>query len=73
MLTLDSLELDPHELEVSREAVRRLAYWKWQRAGCPPGDGLEFWLAAEREWIERYYVPHREPDLPPDGQVPPAG
>ena len=29
--------------------VRELAYFKWQQAGCPDCDGVEFWLAAEAE------------------------
>jgi Protein of unknown function (DUF2934) len=31
-----------------------LAYHKWAMAGRPNGDGLKFWLEAERElgqWI----------------------
>lgn len=32
-----------------RSEIRELAYKKWQAAGCPPGDGIEFWCAAERE------------------------
>jgi hypothetical protein len=31
------------------EQLRELAYRKWEEAGHPPGDGTEFWLAAERE------------------------
>lgn len=31
------------------EHVRELAYFKWQQAGCPECDGVEFWLAAEAE------------------------
>lgn len=30
-------------------AVRELAYYKWEAAGFPEGDGLDFWLKAERE------------------------
>lgn len=33
----------------TEEQVRDLAYRKWEEAGHPPGDGAEFWLAAERE------------------------
>lgn len=29
--------------------VRELAYFKWQEAGCPACDGVQFWLAAEAE------------------------
>jgi hypothetical protein len=31
------------------EAVRTLAYLKWEQAGCPEGDGSAFWLEAEKE------------------------
>lgn len=30
-------------------AIRELAYYKWEAAGFPAGDGLNFWLEAERE------------------------
>lgn len=29
--------------------IREAAYLKWEAAGCPNGDGVEFWLAAEAE------------------------
>ncbi len=31
------------------DEIRPLAYQKWQEAGCPDGDGMEFWLTAETE------------------------
>ena len=31
------------------EAIRELAYHKWEAASCPAGDGLAFWLDAEQE------------------------
>lgn len=31
------------------EAIRVLAHSKWERAGRPSGDGLNFWLEAEQE------------------------
>lgn len=31
------------------EKIREAAYFKWETAGCPNGDGVEFWLAAEAE------------------------
>lgn len=30
-------------------AVRELAYFKWEAAGFPEGDGFDFWPEAERE------------------------
>lgn len=31
------------------DAIKRLAYIKWLRAGKPQGDGKRFWLEAEWE------------------------
>ena len=33
----------------AREQVRERAYYKWEAAGCPCCDGVEFWLQAEAE------------------------
>jgi hypothetical protein len=33
------------------ETIRELAYLKWEAAGWPSGDGVEFWLAAEAELL----------------------
>lgn len=35
--------MDSHE-----EAIRELAYQKWEEARCPSGDGFDFWLEAEQ-------------------------
>jgi Protein of unknown function (DUF2934) len=34
---------------VSKDDIRLRAYQKWQAAGMPTGDGVRFWLEAERE------------------------
>ena len=39
----------PVRPSVSDEQVRLCAYLKWVAAGRPPGDGVRFWLEAERE------------------------
>lgn len=31
------------------ECIRVRAHFLWEAGGCPPGDGVRFWLAAERE------------------------
>ncbi len=31
------------------DRIRELAYLKWEKAGCPPGDGVNFWCEAEAE------------------------
>jgi hypothetical protein len=50
-----SVETEPPASEViptvppTEEQVRELAYQKWESAGWPAGDGVGFWLDAERE------------------------
>jgi hypothetical protein len=34
---------------ISQEAIRLCAYRKWEAAGKPGGDGVNFWLEAERQ------------------------
>jgi len=41
-------QLDDYEMDYKRKN----AYFRWEKAGCPPGDGKEFWDAAEQEWNE---------------------
>ncbi|WP_145100797.1 DUF2934 domain-containing protein [Anatilimnocola aggregata] len=36
-------------IHVDEETIRARAHSKWESAGCPAGDGVEFWLEAERE------------------------
>jgi len=38
---IDALEL--------REDIQLCAFHKWEAAGKPTGDGVQFWLEAERE------------------------
>jgi hypothetical protein len=33
------------------DEIRLSAYLRWERAGSPSGDGLQYWLEAEREFI----------------------
>ena len=35
-------------------AIREIAYSKWEKAGWPSGDGVEFWLDAEHEFISQH-------------------
>ncbi len=35
--------------EDSAQVIRELAYQKWEKAGRPEGDGVNFWLEAETE------------------------
>jgi hypothetical protein len=37
--------------EADRGAISRNAYFKWLEAGAPPGDGVEYWLEAESEFL----------------------
>ncbi|RMF42129.1 MAG: DUF2934 domain-containing protein [Planctomycetota bacterium] len=43
---------------VEYDVVRELAYFKWEAAGCPCGDGVEFWLAAEAELMNADHQGH---------------
>jgi hypothetical protein len=35
--------------EEDHEEIKRIAYYKWIDAGCPPGDGKVFWELAEAQ------------------------
>ena len=61
-VTVETLDLTPEELNVCKDAVRRRAFFNWCDAGCPDFGHFDFWLQAEREWIEYNYVPHRRLD-----------
>lgn len=40
-----------HEQNLEQHrAIERIAFERWNAAGCPGGDALCFWLAAENEW-----------------------
>ena len=36
---------------ISVESIRNKAYFLWEEAGCPEGDGVNFWIAAE-QWCK---------------------
>ena len=36
----------------SHDHIRLCAYQKWETAGKPTGDGVQFWLEAEQELVE---------------------
>ena len=38
---------------VSAEDIRLCAYRKWESAGKPIGDGVQFWLEAEQEMAQK--------------------
>ena len=44
-LSLETLETT----EETAEIIRKTAYFKWEHAGRPEGDGVNFWLEAETE------------------------
>jgi hypothetical protein len=58
--SLDTLLMTEVELKLARKQIERMAYEKWEGAGCPDADPLEFWREAEREWIQYQYVPDRD-------------
>jgi len=46
--------IPPHDGPVAiHEAIRHRAYLKWLVAGMPDGDGVNFWLEAEQEHLQR--------------------
>ena len=50
----ETKDTDKHEPQcpsetVSCEKIREAAYYKWEAAGSPCSDGIEFWLQAEAE------------------------
>ncbi|MEZ6101212.1 MAG: DUF2934 domain-containing protein [Pirellulaceae bacterium] len=59
---LEALYLTDDELGHAKQQIEELAYYKWCEAGRPCGCDEHFWNEAELEWIEFYYVPHREFD-----------
>jgi hypothetical protein len=42
----------PKGKTVPEEVIRLQAYKKWETAGRPPGNGVQFWLEAERELLQ---------------------
>jgi hypothetical protein len=37
---------------VATEDIRLCAYRKWESAGKPAGNGIQFWLEAEKELVQ---------------------
>jgi hypothetical protein len=42
----------PNGKTVREEDIRLCAYCKWEAAGKPGGDGVSFWLEAEKELLQ---------------------
>lgn len=52
----DSGNTESHPLmNACEDEIRLLAHRKWEAAGCPAGDGFDFWLDAERELNAEQY------------------
>jgi hypothetical protein len=66
-VNLESLELTTEQQTTACDQIRERAYHFWEKAGRPPSDGVEFWLAAEEEWIGQLYVPPRPLERDGDG------
>jgi hypothetical protein len=47
--TASAAHSKPKTLPVSEEDIRLAAYFKWEAAGRPAGDGGSFWAEAEME------------------------
>lgn len=43
------IETNHRTRSVSADDIRLSAYGKWEWAGKPSGDGVQFWLEAEQE------------------------
>jgi hypothetical protein len=69
-VSMNNLELSAEQHRRAREQVSEAAYLLWEAAGRPPGDGAEFWLTAEKEWIGHSYVPYRPLEMDIDEQAP---
>jgi hypothetical protein len=41
-------------MQTCEQAIRTRAYQLWEEAGSPPGDGVDFWLQAEAEFLEQF-------------------
>lgn len=44
-------------IDACKDAIRVRAHSKWEAAGCPDGDGVGFWLEAEREFNAERFGP----------------
>jgi hypothetical protein len=51
-IALDAKEQIHKGKAKSPEVIRVWAYQKWEAAGKPTGDGVNFWLEAERELLQ---------------------
>lgn len=40
-----------------QNAIREIAYSRWEKAGWPSSDGVEFWLDAEHEFNQQLSDP----------------
>jgi len=50
--TASSAGKDHNARLVSVEDIRLCAYRKWESAGKPTGDGIQFWLEAEQDLVQ---------------------
>jgi hypothetical protein len=40
--------------ELEQQAIREAAYYKWERAGRPRGNGVKYWVEAERKLLANH-------------------
>lgn len=47
----EAVTLQPAAIDATarEDAIRARAYFLWEQAGRPEGDGAEFWVRAEQE------------------------
>jgi hypothetical protein len=61
------------EIRKRHKDISCAAYYKWLAAGCPDGESVEFWLAAEKDWKEAHppysgppgLYKYKSEDIPP--------
>jgi hypothetical protein len=63
-VSLENIELSAEQRDSARCQVREWAFERWRSDGSPPGDGIQYWLEAEQEWISHNYVPPRPFESP---------
>jgi len=59
----------PPPCQPTEDEIRVLAYHKWVAAGCPPGDGVCFWLEAEKELWQNRRLGHASAEHEPCGSA----
>lgn len=49
---MNATHFSENHSDAELDAVRTAAYLKWEGCGCPDGRDVEFWLAAEHDFLD---------------------